>query len=185
MNQDVFPDMLARRFEEIDFSQVLTPERRFLCLDLDNTLLPQRGEIVAEQVRQRLDWLRQEGLVEDICLISNVIVPGRRVKRLYRLAKELGIEHVVPCYFFNRKPKSAPFLKALELMGATAQECVMVGDQIFSDILGGNRLGFYTIWVSPMSADHWSTLLVGKRLRELRVMQELQNRDRLDPFSIH
>lgn len=185
MNPDLFPNLLARRFEEIDFSAVLTPERRFLCLDLDNTLLPQRGQLVAEPVRQRLEGLRREGLVQDICLISNVIVPGPRVKRLYRLARELGIDHVVPCFFHNRKPKGAPFLKALELLKARPEECVMVGDQIYSDILGGNRMGFYTVWVNPMSADHWSTLIVGKRRRELRVMEELQSRGALDPFTIH
>lgn len=185
MNEDCFPDLLARRFEEIDFSGVFNQQRRFLCLDLDNTLLPQRGLEVPTVVRQRLDWLRDEGLVEDICLISNVIVPGRRVKRLFRLAKELRIDHVVPCYFFNRKPKSSPFLKALNMLGARAEETVMIGDQIFSDVLGGNRLGFYTIWVSPMSPDHWSTVLVGKRMREIKVMEELQNRGELGPFSLH
>lgn len=185
MNDHCFPDLLARRFEEIDFQGVFNEKRRFLCLDLDNTLLPQRGQVVQPIVRQRLDWLRDEGLVEDVCLISNVIVPGPRVKRLHRLAKELEIPHVVPCYFWNRKPKNSPFLKALEMLGAQAEETVMIGDQIFSDILGGNRLGFFTVWVSPMSADHWSTLLVGKRLRELRVMEELQNRDALGPFSLH
>lgn len=176
-----YPDLVARRFEDIDFHQVLREGRRYLCLDLDNTLLPQKGQELPPAVIERLLQLRQDGLVRDICLISNVIVPGRRVDRLRRLAQELDIKHVIAGYFWNRKPASAPFRRALELMGARPSQCVMVGDQIYSDILGGNRMGFYTIWVLPMGADHWSTLLTGRRRRERRVFRELHRQGRADP----
>jgi HAD superfamily phosphatase (TIGR01668 family) len=175
-----YPDLVARRFEDIDFTQALSQGRRFLCLDLDNTLLPQKGQQLPESVIQTLLQLRQQGQVEDICLISNVIVPGRRVRRLKRLAEELSIKHVVAGYFWNRKPKGAPFRQALQLLNAKPSQCVMVGDQIYSDILGGNRMGFYTIWVLPMGSDHWSTLLTGRRRRERKVLQELHRQGRAD-----
>lgn len=176
MNELYIPNMACRRFEEIEFDQVLNDQRRFLLLDLDNTLLPQRGEFVDPIVSEKLRNLRETGQVEDVCLISNVIVPGPRVARLHRLARKLQIDHVVPCFFFNRKPKTAPFKQALQLLGAQGQECVMVGDQIFSDILGGNKLGMYTIWLEAMSPDHWSTLIVGKRFREKKVVKEIRRR---------
>lgn len=176
-----YPDLVARRFEDIDFDQALSEGRRFLCLDLDNTLLPQKGQELSASVIDHLQRLREQGKVEDMCLISNVIVPGRRLSRLHRLAEQLSIRHVVPGYFWNRKPKSAPFRQALELMGAKPSQCVMVGDQIYSDILGGNRMGFYTIWVLPMASDHWSTLLTGRRRRERKVFEELHRQGRADP----
>ena len=176
MNKHCFPDLAEDKFEDIDFGQVLNEKRRFLCLDLDNTLLPQKGHLVSPAVKNKLEEIRNSGAVQDISLISNVIVPGHRVTRLRRLADELRIDHIVPGFFWNRKPKAAPFLKALSLMNAKAEECVMVGDQIFSDILGGNRLGFYTIWLRPMSGDHWSTLLVGRRRREKPVLEEMKRR---------
>lgn len=176
MSELYLPDLAARRFEEIDFDTALTDERRFLCLDLDNTLCPQRGETVQPAVFEKLDELRSSERVEDICLISNVMLPGPRVKRLHRLAERFAIKHVVPAFFWNRKPTSAPFLKALELLKAKPEETIMVGDQIFSDILGGNRLGMYTIWLEPMSPDHWSTLIVGRRRREKPVLEEMKRR---------
>lgn len=176
-----YPDLVARRFEDIDFDQALSEGRRFLCLDLDNTLLPQKGHELSDTVVSRLVKLREERKVDDICLISNVIFPGHRLRRLRRLAEQLSISHVVPGFFWNRKPKSAPFREALRLMGAKPSQCVMVGDQIYSDILGGNRMGFYTIWVLPMASDHWTTLLTGRRHRERKVFQELHRQGRVDP----
>lgn len=168
------PNQVVDRFEAIDFAQALSQPRRFLCLDLDNTLLPQKGLTISKSIIDCLHDLRQRQLVKDICLISNVILPGHRVRRLYRLAKELEIVHVVPGYFWNRKPQSAPFKQALKLLKATPQECVMVGDQIFSDIVGGNRMGFYTIWVMPMACDHWSTRLTGRRQREQLILNDMK-----------
>ena len=176
MSELYLPNLAARRFEEIDFSQVFNEKRRFLCLDLDNTLLPQTGEAISQLVIDKLQELQNSGKVEGICLISNVILPGPRLKRLHRLAQRLSIQHVVPGFFWNRKPKGAPFLKALKLLNAKAEETVMIGDQIFSDVLGGNRLGMFTIWLEPMSPDHWTTLVVGKRLRERRVLAEMKKR---------
>ena len=175
-----YPDQVALRFEEIDFHQALSQGRRYLCLDLDNTLLPQKGQTLEQGVIDLLEELRSSGRVEEVCLISNVIFPGHRLQRLNRLAKELQISHVVPGFFWNRKPKSAPFHQALHLLGAKPSECVMVGDQIYSDILGGNRMGFYTIWVKPIADDHWSTLLTGRRRREKKILRELQRQGRVD-----
>lgn len=176
MHEHFIANQAARRFEEIDFERALSEGRRYLCLDLDNTLLPQTGLKIERAVKERLAQVRDSGLAQDVCLISNVILPGPRVSRLRQLAAELEISHVVPGYFFTRKPKPHPFRRALELLRAQPQECVMVGDQIFSDILGGNRMGFYTVWLEPMSGDHWSTLITGRRYRERAVIQEMHRR---------
>ena len=36
-------------------------------------------------------------------------------------------------------------------MNVTIEETVVIGDQLFTDVLGGNRLGFYTILVVPVA----------------------------------
>ena len=50
MNDVCIPDLAVPRFENIDFSKVLTGSRRYLCLDLDNTLITQYGMDFAPQV---------------------------------------------------------------------------------------------------------------------------------------
>lgn len=177
MNDVCIPDLAVPRFENIDFSKVLTGPRRYLCLDLDNTLITQYGMDFAPQVLEKLEEIRSWDQLKDICLVSNVIFPGRRVSRLRVLADKLKIKNVVPCYFFGRKPKPAPYRKALSLMNSQPEETVFVGDQIFTDIVGANRLGFYTIWLMDrMSADHWTTKMTGRRKKEDKIREVLKQR---------
>ena len=48
------------------------------------------------------------------------------------------------------KPKTPAFFKAMERVGATREQTAIVGDQIFTDILGGNRAGVSAILVEPI-----------------------------------
>lgn len=174
MDENCYPDYAANKFEEIDFENVLSGSRRYLCLDLDNTLITQYGMDFAPPVLAKLEEIRGWDQLKDICLVSNVIFPGRRLTRLKSLAKKLNITNIVPCFFFTRKPKPAPYRQALSLMKAKAEETVFVGDQIFTDIIGANRLGFSTVWIAErMSKDHWTTTMTGRRQKEQKIRQTL------------
>lgn len=78
-----------------------------------------------------------------ICIVSNTRYPGR----LRRLAEKLQ----VPFVKGRLKPRKSAFRPALELLGVAPERAAVIGDQIFTDILGGNRLGLYTILVRPLS----------------------------------
>ena len=93
------------------------------------------------------------------CVVSNNF-HGSQVERS---ARELGCEVV------HHAMKPAPFAlrRALSLMGATADEAVMIGDQVFTDVVAGNLAGVRTILVRPQSRrDLWYThiMRVGERL---------------------
>ena len=49
------------------------------------------------------------------------------------------------------KPWPRAFAKAMLSMGLQPKQVAVVGDQIFTDILGGNLMGAYTVWVPPLS----------------------------------
>ena len=69
---------------------------------------------------------------------------GHNVTR--RLSEALGI----PYEGHAGKPKSGGFRRALARMNAAPEEAAIVGDQIFTDILGGNRAGVLTLLVHPI-----------------------------------
>jgi predicted HAD superfamily phosphohydrolase YqeG len=82
--------------------------------------------------------------------------------RLNAIAKQLGIPstHVFAAGFTDQKPLPGIYRRAMAVMKATSATTVMVGDQIFSDMLGANLLGIYTIFVWPLGGgDHPVTLL--------------------------
>ncbi len=59
------------------------------------------------------------------------------------------------------------------MMNSQPENTAIIGDQIFTDVLGGKRLGLYTILVRPLGEDHWTTRLTGRRRREIRILKRL------------
>ena len=53
--------------------------------------------------------------------------------------------------FLGMKPRTLPFRRAMHRLGVQPPHTVMVGDQIFTDVAGGNRAGLYTIRVEPIA----------------------------------
>lgn len=166
------PHKIVEHFCQIDFSLLHQQGLSYVCLDLDNTLMAQRDEVISPSVVEHLNQARKAGYIKELCLISNVIFRGKRLQRLERIAAELNVIHFYPATFFTRKPTAKPFLWAIDTLGAHPSEMVMVGDQIFADIVGANKMGFHTILVKPIASDHWSTSLTGRRWRELLFLRQ-------------
>ena len=113
---------------------------RLVLADLDNTLVPYR---VLEPAREVVAWkeaLEAEGI--QLFLLSN----SRKPTRARDFAQALGI----PFQGHAGKPKRGGYLRAMERMGCTPEQTVMVGDQIFTDTLGANRAGVTPLLVKPI-----------------------------------
>lgn len=168
------PDQIADGVPAIDFSALSARGIVNFCFDLDNTLAAQGGDELLPGVRSTIVQARQQGHIKKILLISNVILGAGRIRRLHRLGGLLDIppEHTYPAMLWDRKPGPRPFRWALKTLGEPPESICMVGDQIYSDVLGANRFGFYTILVPTVSQDHWTTRLTGRRRRERRLLKK-------------
>ena len=113
---------------------------RLVLADLDNTLVPYKVARPPDKVVAWKEELKANGI--ELFLLSNSRKPGRAQK----FAEQLGI----PCQGHSGKPKRAGYLKAMERMGCTPGETVMVGDQIFTDTLGANNAGVTPLLVHPI-----------------------------------
>ena len=49
------------------------------------------------------------------------------------------------------KPGTSGVLKAMNLIGAKPENTVMIGDQVFTDMIAGNKAGLFTIFVERYS----------------------------------
>ena len=131
---------------------------RGVVLDLDNTLVLWHGLEVSTEVREWVRALHEAGI--KMCLLSNTHKP----KRVRVVAEDLGIHFVGG----GAKPRRRGFRKAIEVMGVKAEETAVVGDQLFTDIWGGNRTGLKTILVEPIaSREFWGTKMVQRPLERL------------------
>lgn len=123
-------------------------------LDLDNTIIYRDAEHFSAEIISWVEKAKEKNF--KICIISN-----NRPQRVLGLARELGL----PAVCRGVKPLPAPFRRALALLGTVPEETAVVGDQIFTDILGGNRLGLYTILVAPLPGkEFWATRLINRQL---------------------
>ncbi|ESA38260.1 had phosphatase subfamily iiia [Leptolyngbya sp. Heron Island J] len=111
-----------------------------LILDVDETLVPFKQSQPLDEVRQ---WLQQIQSLATVVLVSNNLSHSR----ISRIAETLG----VPFYTGAGKPSRRKLRQAVALMELPHHEIAMVGDRLFTDVLGGNRLGLFTVLVEPMA----------------------------------
>ena len=107
---------------------------------LDNTLGPYGETCPSPEILAWKAGLEAEGIA--LFLLSNSRKPGRA----QRFAQQLGI----PYQGHSGKPKKAGYLRAMERMGCTPEQTVMVGDQSFTDPLGANNAGVTPLLVEPI-----------------------------------
>ena len=113
---------------------------RLVLADLDNTLAPYGETCPFPEILAWKAGLEAEGIA--LFLLSN----SRKPRRAEHFAKALGI----PFLGHAGKPKSGGYLRAMERMGRTSAQTAMVGDQIFTDILGAKRTGMLALMVEPI-----------------------------------
>ncbi|MBA7542671.1 hypothetical protein ES705_34995 [subsurface metagenome] len=110
-----------------------------IIVDLDNTLVAWGRKEIDHKI---IDWVEEaKKLGLKICIVSNT-----NSKRVAEFAKIFNI----PYHSKYFKPFSIAFNNGLKILDTKKSETVVIGDQIFTDIFGGNRLKLLTILVVPI-----------------------------------
>ena len=113
---------------------------RLLMMDFDNTIVPYTTNTPTEQMEA---WLRSMAASNvRLCVVSN-----SKHDRVKVFCRQYGIE----CITHARKPFSRGIRQCLSQFGIAAEQAAIVGDQIFTDTLGGNCAGVSTILVRAIN----------------------------------
>lgn len=134
------PQRVYHSIWQVDLEELSAAGIRLILSDLDNTISPYS---VAEPPESVFAWKQQ---LEDHQMTLFVLSNNRSPTRIKRYCRKLG----VPFIDHAGKPKTTSFFRAMEQMGCTPEETVMLGDQIFTDVLGGNRAGIPVHLVKPI-----------------------------------
>ncbi|MBC7327105.1 YqeG family HAD IIIA-type phosphatase [bacterium] len=135
----IAPDWFIASLWEIDLETLKSMGIKGIIFDLDNTLVPGKSDQVSPEILSWIKKLKEEGF--QLCIFSNTF----RIKRLWQICRKLGI----PYFRGGYKPATRGLKKAMESMGLEPWQCLMVGDRVLTDVLGGNRVGMWTILVKP------------------------------------
>lgn len=112
---------------------------RLVMLDFDNTLVPYTTDIPSESVAAWLLTMKQTDI--RLCVVSN-----SHNNRVPEFCKYYGID----CITGARKPFSSGIHRCLKRYGFLPQQALLIGDQIYTDTLGGNCAGVRTLLVKAI-----------------------------------
>ncbi|MEA4883435.1 MAG: YqeG family HAD IIIA-type phosphatase [Clostridia bacterium] len=136
------PDERVDAVWEIDLKALAARGISGIIVDVDNTLAAWGSTKVSPMA---LDWLaRARAAGFGLCLLTN-----NCAARGEHFRDALGI----PAVYGWVKPWPWGFRRAMRILGTGPSGTVMVGDQLFTDILGARMLRLYSILVTPIS-DH-------------------------------
>ncbi len=134
------PKSTADSIHDIDLENLRNHGITGIITDLDNTLVGSRIAYATPEVEHWLELAKQAGF-------KVVIVSNNHKSRVSKFAEPLRI----PFIYSAGKPTLSSFRKAMRTMGTSPSQTAMIGDQLFTDVFGGNRLGLFTILVNPVS----------------------------------
>lgn len=158
----LYPNGYFKKVEEITIQYLLKHKIKVLILDVDNTLIDYY-ENITEEVTTWAKNLKGQGM--KLYILSNT----NNKEKVEKVANKLEI----PYKNFAMKPFKKGFLGIQKEIKEPPEKIAVVGDQLFTDIWGGNRCNMYTILVDPINPkDYWYT--AWKRPIENKIKQKIK-----------
>gem|GEM_PF-1128502 len=143
----ITPHQRINTIYELDLDRLYRSGIRYLMVDVDNTLVPTGASDIPDTL---YGWMEAAKERFSVCLLSN-----SKRKRILKLARLFGVEGV----YYSMKPTGWGYRQAARKLGAADPSVVcVIGDQLYTDIWMGRRMGCYTVLVTPCSdVDHFWT----------------------------
>ncbi len=144
-----YPQLYLRDVKEITVDILKKYNIKGLILDIDNTLIDFDKNLLTG-CEEWCNNLKNQGI--KMCILSNT----NKVAKVQKVAEALDLQYL----YFAHKPNKKGFKKAKEILELQPQNIAVVGDQIFTDVVGGNKSKMFTILTKPIdSRDIWITRL--------------------------
>jgi len=121
----LYPRLYVDSLLDIPLDRLEEQNIKAFVMDLDNTITEWNSNHIREEFQEWFSLVKQRGF--KVCILSN-----NRQQRIMDVARALDI----PFVHRAKKPRRGGYYKAISLMGVNPQETAVIGDQIFTDILG-------------------------------------------------
>ena len=158
----LYPNEYFDKIEKITIEYLQKNKIKALILDMDNTLINYKKEM-PEKIYKWAKELKGQGV--KLIIVSN----SNKKDKLEKISNLLGIKYII----FAKKPLKSGLMKAKKILGEESKNIAVVGDQIFTDIIGGNRCKMHTILVDQIEEkDFWYT--AWKRPIENKIKEKIK-----------
>lgn len=159
------PDIYQKSIYTINYDVLASRGIKCILFDLDNTMVPITVKNSNKKIKELFDDLKTRGF--KVIIFSNS--PRSRVKPF---KDELDVD----CCANACKPFKKKYLKVLEEYNLNVTEVACVGDQLLTDIKGGNNIGITTILVNPIGTKERITTKIN-RIFEKKIYKKLRDED--------
>lgn len=136
-----------------------------LLLDVDNTIATYTSHKPLPGAAEWAKGLEKAGF--QVMIVSN-----NYEKRVSAFAKGLGL----PWISFAMKPFPFGYLKARKKLGRACGECAIIGDQVFTDVVGANLCGMKSVLLSPIQPEDGVTFRI-RRYFERGLREKYQKKN--------
>lgn len=160
---NLYPKAYFSSVLDITIQFLIKHKIKALILDVDNTLIDKDRNLSEETIAWAKD-LRGQGT--KMYILSNT----NDKHKVEEVAQKLAL----PFEYFALKPFKKGFKRVQKAIQEKPEQIAVVGDQIFTDVIGGNRLHMFTILVDPISPkDYWYT--AWKRPIEEKIKRKIKS----------
>ncbi len=157
MFERLVPRLRVSSVYDIDLDKLYRQGIRGIITDLDNTLVGAKVALAVPELKAWLEHVSAKG-------IKVVIVSNNNATRVSQFSEPLKL----PFVHAARKPARRAFQQALHILNLKPEQTVMIGDQMLTDVLGGNRMGLYTILVDAIApSDEGVMTRVNRRIERI------------------
>lgn len=159
------PDKYFKSIYDINYNVLKKSGIKCLIFDLSNTLVPESVKSPTRKVKDLFEDLKD--------MKFKLVIMSNNFKKEVEPFKELLC--VDSCYL-SFKPLKRKYRKVLKVYDLKETEVACVGDQLFFDICGANRMNFTSILVNPISTDEFAVTRFNRKLENI-VIAKLTKKD--------
>ena len=136
---NVYPSLYLDSVKNINPTLLKKNNIKGLILDVDNTLIDYYRNLV-EGAEKWCEELKNEGI--KCIILSN----SNKKRKVEEVAEKLNIDYIM----FAKKPLKSGFKRALSKLELKPEEVAVVGDQLFTDVIGAKRMNMFSILVKQV-----------------------------------
>lgn len=148
------PKMYQESIYTIPYQNLKNKKIKCLLFDLDNTCVGYHEKKPTKKLKMLFSNLQKQGF--QVIIFSNA--PRRRLIPFQKLG--------VVCHASSKKPFQRNFKKVLKKYDYQKTEVCIIGDQLFTDIYGGNKAGILTCLVDPMTNEDFILTKIFRRMEK-------------------
>lgn len=143
----LFPDMYCKNVQSIEIDSLKEKNIKGIAIDVDNTLIDYK-QVLSEEVKNWIKKVKENGF--KICILSN----SNNKNKVQKVASALDLQYIMVA----KKPFKFGFKKACKLLDLLPENIAVIGDQVFTDVIGANNMGMFSVYVEPINKkEYWYT----------------------------